>query len=46
MSTWFDDEYLKTGILSTELADALFTTVGSILDGYAVDETRFTAPGP
>jgi hypothetical protein len=40
-STWFEDEYLKTGIVREELAERLFGTVGEILDGYAVDETKF-----
>jgi hypothetical protein len=40
-STWFDAEYLETGILDEARLDRLLETVGRLLDCYAVDESRF-----
>ena len=44
-STWFDAEYLETGILDEARLARLLDTVGCLLDCYAVDESRFVKSG-
>lgn len=40
-STWFDADFLATGVLDEARLDALLAAVGAICDCYAVDERRF-----
>jgi len=42
-STWFDDDFLRTGILAEQRFDALVAAVGAVADCFAVDESRFRA---
>ena len=43
-STWFDADYLETGLIDDATFDALAAAVGEICDSYAVDESQFRAP--
>lgn len=40
-STWFDDDFIATGIVDADGFDALAAAVADICDTYAVDEQRF-----
>lgn len=43
-STWFDFDYIESGLLTPEDFDVLASQVGAVLDAFEVDETRFVAP--
>jgi hypothetical protein len=40
-SSWFAEEYYRTGILSEEQFQQVLTLVGEICDCYAIDESKF-----
>jgi len=40
-STWFDEDFLRPGILDEQRFDALATAVARLCSAYAVDESRF-----
>jgi hypothetical protein len=44
-STWFDADFLASGVLDEARLDTLAAAVGALCDAYAVDETRFIDPG-
>jgi hypothetical protein len=41
-STWFDADFIDTGVLDEATFDALASAVAAICDCYAVDEARFS----
>lgn len=43
-STWFDADFLSTGIINEDGFDALVAAVGCICDAYGVDEKWFRPP--
>ena len=45
-STWFDADFLASGVLDGARFDALAAAVASICDCYAVDESRFVRLSP
>ena len=40
-STWFEEEFLRSGIISRDPARELFAAVGRVCDLYEVDSSRF-----